>query len=371
MFGESIHRLFTKKLTIAAGSNSWLGMSEPLRLTDLVEPQAAPLRLVHGYASAGNWPRYAKRVGRVAFEATTSLPRDAIHALSGRAALRIEPGAQGQATAISIALYVHFSVSGEISQMVLGQIGWLQRAGFAVVFISMSKVIPDDDWQAVQQLCALVVQRQNFGRDFGAWRDLIPEISHRWSTIQELMLVNDSNLGPFYSLEPVLAALRSGGNGLFGLTESRQGSVHLQSYLLLARGNAAANDLMEFIRRMYISHSKWLLIRMGELRLTPWMRRRGHRVAALFGYDRLIAAVQNDPAERAWIGRNDVQNWPLNPTHHLWHVLLTRFDFPFIKTELILHNPGRLPRVMDWPTVIPADAPCSLLDVQRHLIGLN
>ena len=42
-----------------------------------------------------------------------------------------------------------------------------------------------------------------------------------------------------------------------------------------------------------------------------------------------------------------LHEWPLNPTHHLWHVLATKFQSPFLKTELILRNPGRLP---EWRT---------------------
>jgi len=62
-----------------------------------------------------------------------------------------------------------------------------------------------------------------------------------------------------------------------------------------------------------------------------------------------------------------LREWPLNPTHHLWHVLATRFGYPFLKTELILHNPGRFQGVADWPDVVPPNSPCSLGDMQAHL----
>ena len=44
-----------------------------------------------------------------------------------------------------------------------------------------------------------------------------------------------------------------------------------------------------------------------------------------------------------------LHEWPLNPTQHLWRVLATKFAFPFVKTELVLRNPGRLPGVREWP----------------------
>ena len=275
-------------------------MLEPLCLTDLHEAQPGLRHLLHGYATSGTWKRLAGRGLGVAREVLTALPRDLIGIL-GRAPvapMRMEIGVQPDADATRIALYVHYSASGQVSEMVCRQLGELRRFGFAIVLISMAAHIPDDDWQAVRGLCALVVQRRNFGRDFGAWRDLMPEVARRWPDANELMLVNDSVLGPIHAAEPMIATMRSGGEGLFGLTESLQGGAHLQSYMLLARGRPAVSDLMRFMRRVHVSHSKWLLIQFGEIRLARWMRRRGHRVAAVFGYDRLARAAAADPAER-------------------------------------------------------------------------
>ncbi len=361
-------------------------MSEPLCLTDLDANTPGLRRVTHGYATSGTWRRVAFRGLTVMREILLALPRDAVRAVGRqtRLPLRLETGDHPDQDTSSIALYVHYSATGQVSRMVLDQLGFLQRSGFAVVFITMATRIPDADWQAVRQVCALVVQRANFGRDFGAWHDLMPEIRRRWPMPSELMLVNDSVLGPIHPLEPVLQTMRAGGDGFFGLTESVQGGAHLQSYMLLARGSAAATDLMQFVQTLYVSHSKWLLVQLGEIRLARWMRRRGHRVAALFGYDRLIAAALSDPAERTrltgshvklkdldWLPAEQaarlLRTWPLNPTHHLWHVLASQFSYPFLKTELILRNPGQLPGVADWPLVVPPNSPCSLTELQAHL----
>jgi hypothetical protein len=212
----------------------------------------------------------------------------------------------------------------------------------------------------------------------------MPEVRRRWPQPVELILANDSVLGPIYPLAPVIEAMRDGGEGLFGLTESRQGSAHLQSYLLLTRGRAAVMDLMRFLETLYVSHSKWLLVQVGEIRLARWMLRRGHRVAAVFGYDRLIEAAVADPAERHRLMGSHAKlrnlerlprdraiallhKWPLNPSQHLWHLLVSKFADPFVKTELVLRNPGRLPGVGAWPTLVPADAPCPLPMLEAHL----
>ncbi len=268
--------------------------------------------------------------------------------------------------------------------MVRRHLYWLGQSGFTIVFVSMAERIPEAEWQAVRQLCALVVQRRNFGLDFGAWRDLLPEVRRRWQAPEELLLVNDSVLGPIHPIAPLIDAMRAGGDGLFGLTESLQGGPHLQSYMLLVRGQSAVHDVMHFIQTLYVSHSKWLLVQLSEIRLARWMRRRGHRVAALFGYQRLVEAVVADAAERQHLvmtpatqrclelGNSDdlaamLVQWPLNPTSHLWHVLATRFGSPFIKTQLVLRNSGRLPGGAGWPDVVSPDAPCPLPILMDHL----
>jgi hypothetical protein len=358
---------------------------EPPRLTDLHEASPGLRRLVHGYATSGTWKRMMYRAATIGWEVVAALPRDLARKMRpATGSLRIQDGIQPAAGANRIALYVHYSATGRISEMVRYQLGLLGQFGFAVVFISMAASIPEDDWQAARGLCAVVVNRGNFGRDFGAWHDLMPEVRHRWPRPVELMLANDSVLGPIYPLAPVIEVMRAGGDGLFGLTESLQGGPHLQSYLLLAHGQAAAADLMLFLETLYVSHSKWLLVQMSEIRLARWMRRRGHRVAAVFGYDRLVRAAVADPTERHRLMRSNTKlrnldrlgvdqaaallyEWPLNPTQHLWHVLATKFGGPFVKTRLVTDNPGKLPAVETWSAMVPPDSPCSLPMLTAHL----
>ncbi|MBK1656938.1 hypothetical protein [Paracraurococcus ruber] len=361
---------------------------EPYRLTELTSERPGVRRALHGYSTAGTWRRLAWRVGQVLLEVAGALPRDALRQRRGAPPLiRLAEGADPRPGAAAVALYVHYSGSGQVSEMVRRQLEALAEAGFAVVFVTMAPTVPEPDWQAARRHCALVVQRRNFARDFGAWQDLAGEARRRWPGATEWLLANDSVLGPILPFGPVLAALRAGGAGLFGLTESIQGGPHLQSYFLLARGAAAVADLQEFLLGMRMSHSKWLVVNRGELRLARWMRDRGHRVAALFGYRRLVEATLADPAERAALAAMHpalaglealspaarealLLTQPLNPTHHFWLAQRRRLGFPFLKTELIRRNPGRLPGIAGWRDLVPPDAPCPVPVIEAHLATL-
>jgi hypothetical protein len=97
------------------------------------------------------------------------------------------------------------------------------------------------------------------------------------------------------------------------------------------------------------------------------MLARGHRVAALFGYDRIAGALRPDdlrPLGPRFAEPDAVDRYPLNPTHHLWRVLIERFGFPFLKTELVQRNPERLPGVDAWPALV--DGPTRRL-LDEHL----
>ena len=365
-------------------------MSEPLLLTDLQASGPGVRRVMHGYGTAGSWRRVVHRYGVVLKELLAAWPLDLAEWAGFRRGrlLRIEPGTDPAPGSVRVAMYVHYAASGRVSDMVRCQLRALRQAGFAVVFISSSAAIPDADWTAVRQICALAVHRRNFGLDFGAWRDTEPEVRRRWPDLTELMLANDSVMGPVSPLMPVIDALRSGGEGLFGLTESLQGGPHLQSFMLLAAGRSAVADLLRFLRSLHVSHSKWLLVQMGELRLARWMRKRGHRVAAVFGYERVIRAALADREECGRLAASQerlnglavlplekavqlLRDWPLNPTQHLWHVLVARCRAPFIKTELILRNPAHLQGVADWPAVVSPESPCPLVTLLDHLAAMK
>jgi hypothetical protein len=357
--------------------------AEALSLSDVDVSRPGFSRLWHGVGLQG-WFRFLRRVLLVGCEVAQGVAIDLAERISARGRsniLRMEAGARPQPSARRVALYAHYCVAGRVSAMVLEQVRAYSAAGFSVVFVTASPTIAADDWAAVQSLAAFVVHRRNRGLDFGAWRDLADTLAARWPDIEELLLVNDSVLGPIRPLEPVFVALRSGGEGLFGLTDSFQGGGHLQSYFLLGRGRAVVREMLAFMRSARISASKWLMVQRCEMGLSRHMHRKGFRTAALFGYNRLIAAINAHPAEglthlapepAAAVRRaSDLPNRPLNPVHHLWRPLVCLLGFPFLKTELVRRNPGRLPQVGSWAALVGPDSPTPRAMLTRHLAEIG
>jgi len=345
-------------------------------------------RSVQVLRRSGIAARVLRRFGSLLYDNTVVSVLDRIDAWRGRPdpILRLEPGEDPAPDARAVALFVQFSPDGTITEMVRRQVEAYRGLGFAVVLVSNSPAFPEPAWQGARQVASLVVHRRNEGLDFGAWKDLVPVALARWPAAEELLLVNDSVLGPIRPLAPVVDGMRASGPGVFGLLESLQGGPHLQSWFTLVRGRAAVADLARFLARLRLSRSKWKIIQRGELRISRAMREAGHRVAAWHRYEELVRAALADPAERdylmravpAWLAGIDparhlaiLMDRPLNPAHHLWRVLSGPAGCPFIKTELVRRNPGRLPEVEAWPALVPPDAPCPVPVLQAHLAAIG
>jgi hypothetical protein len=280
--------------------------------------------------------------------------------------LRLEEGIDPQRSAGSVAVMVQFSGAGMLSEMVLRQIATYRELGFAVVLVSNSPTFPEASWSSARRDAALVVHRRNRGLDFGAWQDLLPVVLERWSGAEELLLVNDSVLGPIHPLAPMVAAMRGAGPGFFGMLESIQGGPHLQSWFMLARGRTAVPDVADFISRLRLSRSKWKIVQRGELRIARAMRRLGHHVAAVYSYKAIVNRAEAAPETSALLLRH-----PVNPAHFFWRTLAGPAGCPFIKTELVRRNPGQIADVHEWPHLIPRDAPCPAEVIADHLASLG
>jgi hypothetical protein len=284
---------------------------------------------------------------------------------------RIWTGVRGIQTTTSVAVYIHYSPSNRVSEMVLRQLREYRSHGFSIIFVSTCDRLEFDEVHRVQMVANFVVHRRNYALDFGAWHDVIPFLLRKLDIpIQELLLVNDSVCGPLNSMAGAFERLRKAGDGLFGLTENLAPQPHIQSYFLLTRGEAAISDLMLFVERMRLTAYKRAIIRRGEIRLSSWMRQRGHLVAVLNGYElvewvalqrprarhRLSILYPDAPAGSAseeWFQM--LQCLPANPTHAFWRELVESCGFPFIKTELLTKNLMRLPDVGDWPQLVSPD----------------
>lgn len=297
-----------------------------------------------------------------------------------------------------IALFAHYNPHGRVSAMVLRQLELLRDEGFDTLLVSMSPINDPASRAALQPLVRSVSVRLSFGRDFGSWHDMALMNEELFSGAEEVLLINDSILGPFYPLAPIFEGMREKGDGLFGLTDSYDRHPHLQSFFLLFRGRAAIDALWEFFGEIKLSFNKDRMIRRGELSLAKFISARKVPQYASFSIDELerrvvadgrylepLLACNNallpspimpmgDDVDIARVARMSVQvalkRQALNPTHYYWRALIEVFGFPYIKTNLITENPTCIPDIGDWQELVPEGGPVTAEMMKNHMMGV-
>lgn len=295
------------------------------------------------------------------------------------------PGVLDLAAAARVAVFAHFDDQGVVHEFVHHYLREIHRAGFAVVFVTNAPRLRAADVERLAPLCALVLRRDNVGRDFGAFKDgiaAIPDLRR----VESLLLANDSVYGPFHDMGEVVARMSLAEADVWGITDSWERSYHLQSFFLLfGRRALAGAAFARFWRELrYVQAKSWIIERY-EIGLTRALMADGLRCRALCPYrevattwlEAVADGLQSIPSARELSGTRKAFvagladavafGIPVNSSHFFWDHLVLRAGCPFIKRELLRDNPARVPGVIRWQEVIRAVSKYDTDLIAHHL----
>ncbi len=273
-----------------------------------------------------------------------SLTRTPYHATSSWTAPGGGPGPE-------VAVFVHFDRDGAVSGRVMRSLISLRDAGLSVFLVSNAGRLRPEAQAALRAVCAGVLVRRNVGYDFGALREGLAHWQLPQPGTRMVLLVNDSVLGPLTSWRAVLDRLDFAVADVWGATDSRQRSPHLQSWFLAIGRRALDHPAWSaFWTGVRPVQSKEWVIGHYEVAFARAMRRHGLRIRALWPYDDLIRRLDATPPrfstvqhvrQTARIRRFLGLGYALNPTADLWRQLRDA-GCPFVKRELVERNPARV-----------------------------
>ncbi|MDQ7076314.1 MAG: rhamnan synthesis F family protein [Robiginitomaculum sp.] len=282
-----------------------------------------------------------------------------------------------------VAIFVHYDKQGRVHGYILQYIKALQDAGRAVIFITNSPKFPDEERRKLNGLCEPVLWRKNKGYDFGAYADGMKLLGDL-SAYNSITLCNDSAYGPLFPLDTVYQAMDPAIADMWGLTDSWDSAHHMQSYFLVFHQAVLRNAAFQKRWHNYIHvPSKSWVIRKHEIGLSSDMRKAGLRTRAVFPYRVLLAdffdhigdaSILQDksllPSTRKFLKRifeHAEHGVPLNVTHFFWDRLITEFQYPFIKKEILQSNPSALPSLYLWEKLIRGVSDYDTDLITRHL----
>ncbi|CAN5356061.1 hypothetical protein BH11ACT2_BH11ACT2_08800 [soil metagenome] len=237
---------------------------------------------------------------------------------AARAYTRIEGGSapfiSGQQR---VAIVVHFALTTRLSKSVQRMVEELHANDYFVVLCSACEAEGDLEWSQGMPADTIVIRKPNIGYDFGTAAvalDRFPAIADS----EYVLLVNDSNVGPFKPLRDVIQHFESTAFDAWGLTGSYQHAFHLQSFFLGFRGGILRDKpLARFWRDIRHFDDKHKVIRSYELGLSELLLAEGYAIGVMF---------PNEIFEASGL---------VNMSVNLWLDLLAE-GYPFIKRELVV-----------------------------------
>jgi hypothetical protein len=222
-----------------------------------------------------------------------------------------------------LAILVHYSDISTVSLSFRTLVQEFVCAGYLCVVVSASPARQPLDWSGGLPPEVIVIRKPNIGYDFGSWTIGLNAIPGSRNA-EAVVLANDSVVGPFRGLGPIIKDFEATGADVWGLTDTHQYFHHLQTYFLgFRRGVLAEPALVTFWDGVRHERTKWDVIRRNELELSRLLYQEGYSTTAAFRCDDFVPAGEN-PVIRAW-----------------WRLLEQRF--PFVKRQIIT-EPAVAPR---------------------------
>ena len=251
----------------------------------------------------------------------------------------------------NLCIFSHFDPKGVIDDYVLYFIKKLSDANIDIIFVTTSPSLPDQEANKLSPFCFKVILRENKGRDFGAYKTGFDIAKPLLSSYEKLIIANDSVYGPLFDLTPLLNL----NNNLdaWGATDSIAYHQHIQSYFIVFNRNVFLSKPFEkFWRKVTNLYSRHTIVQAYEIGFSKYLSRSGFKLGALCNWHHLKENVlQNNFSCVPYKIADRLKNEPLNPTHFFWNIIITDYNVPFIKRELLVKNPERLD-ISNWQEFI-------------------
>lgn len=276
-----------------------------------------------------------------------------------------------------LAIVAYFQAEGRVFDYHRRLLQDLRSQGLGTVLIRNGSENLPSFLDAARDLADLVLVRENTGLDFSAWLSIIQLLGDGLRELDELFFVNDSVVGPLFPLSEAFTRMAARDCDFWGMTDSWGRAYHLQSYFLCFKQAALRSTaLRDYFRGYRHPLEKHDVIQAGEVGLTQALLAAGLRPAAYCTYlevaerwledlPRRLAEDQHSPeaatkprpgrpmhrllTERARhyakAARSLRSGEALNAPHYFWDTLIRDFRLPFVKRELLLVNPERIPDI--------------------------
>lgn len=187
-----------------------------------------------------------------------------------------------------ILFYIHYNKSDELSGHVLYQLEQIRPLFSRVIFISNSHL----DQNHIEKLKMIgifeIIQRENIGFDFAAWRDGMKYVGFdHLEKYDSVTLMNDTCIGPLWSLEPYFRSYESAIDcdfwGMTNFKKTKSFQEHVQSYFVSYSQSVVSSKVFQ---KFWMSIKNFENVRQVidryETRLTSKLKKSGFNYQVVF-----------------------------------------------------------------------------------------
>ncbi len=302
-----------------------------------------------------------------------------------------------------VCLYMTYTTAPRLHGHHKIAISAIRKTGYSVIILNNHPGHAREFCLSAKDQADVVICRSNVGYDFGAWCDFVLLYTAELAKAKYVIFLNDSLLGPRGDLNELLERAEQSEADIYGLSDSYQHRYHLQSSFLHMKGRLFADQVfLDWFTNYSVPNDKLAVIHQGEIGFSQYMLANGFRLGCLAPYEdvakaaakRGVAKLQNSAKVRwnargrgaqspssnnedhaaewyANVVRNIRKRESLNPQHIFWDVLIDEFGYPFVKRDLFIRNPEKVPNIDDVMKICGMDSPLvhAIDDARKQLSG--
>jgi lipopolysaccharide biosynthesis protein len=288
-----------------------------------------------------------------------------------------------------LCIFAHYDRDNIVDRYVLNYLQGLRSVAQHIVFVSTSR-LTDPDIETLGHLCDSVITRENIGYDFMSWQAGLASIDDI-AAYDELIVCNDSVYGPLYPLENVFDTMARQTCDFWGITGHRHRAFHLQSYFIVFKRHMTdSKPFREFWRSITPEESKATIVEKYEIGLTDGFVKEGFKPATYVHYSPsylrylrtvgppwtfqkclwLFVVVPLSGVVPRWntMALRPEDHFPI--THAYWKEIIVRHKMPFLKIEVLRHNPIRV-CINNYERVIAKHSDYDVTLIKNHLRRMN
>ena len=178
-----------------------------------------------------------------------------------------------------------------------------ENLGYSVVLISNCP-LQKNDIPALQNICLEVIERDNIGYDFGAYKDGIlrymEKLGSKFDELETLLIANDSVIGPIYDMSPMHAQMQAEDCDFWGMNEGHVPNEHINtqhicSYFIVFKNNIIKTNIFKkFWKDMAYVSNKYYAI-YYEKTLTPHFVTNEFKYSVYIKKEKIIEYLAKNP----------------------------------------------------------------------------